>query len=61
MPDWIDTLSAHGRAEWYALLQEMGLNYGQRKKMLEINTRLEEIDEIDRLMRQAPGEDKSVQ
>ena len=58
--DWVDCLSDHGRAEWYTLLREMGLAYGQRKAMLEINTKLETAEnEIPRLMALRPGEDKS--
>ena len=58
--DWVDCLSDHGRAEWYALLHETGLAYGQRKAMLEINTKLETAEnEIPRLMALRPGEDKS--
>ena len=58
MPDFVETLNDHGRAEWYKLLQEMGLAYGQKKKMIEINTKLEEVESIDKIMRQVPGQDK---
>jgi hypothetical protein len=59
LPDFLDCLTDQARAEWYVLMQNLGMAYGQRKKMLEINTKLEGIEEIDHILRQQPGEDKS--
>jgi hypothetical protein len=59
MPDFLDCLTDQARAEWYVLMQNLGMAYGQRKKMLEINTKLEDVENIDKIMRQVPGQDKS--
>jgi hypothetical protein len=59
MPDFLDCLTDQARAEWYVLMQGLGMAYGQRKKMLEINTKMEDVENIDKIMRQVPGQDKS--
>lgn len=59
MPDFLDCLTDQARAEWYVLMQNLGMAYGQRKKMIEINTKLEDVENIDKIMRQVPGQDKS--
>jgi hypothetical protein len=59
MPDFLDCLTDQARAEWYVLMQNLGMAYGQRKKMIEVNAKLEDIESIQRQMTLKPGEDKS--
>jgi len=57
MPEWIDSLSDHGRQAWYSLLQSMVMAYRKKdkKQMVEISAKLESVEEIGSLIRQQPG------
>lgn len=59
MPDFLDCLTDQARAEWYVLMQNLGMAYGQRKKMIEVNTKMESIEDVAKIMQLRPGEDKS--
>lgn len=53
-----DNMTDKARITWYALMREMGIEYGRRKKMIEINTKLENIEDVAKIMTRQPGEDK---
>ncbi len=61
MNSFIDCLTDESRAIWYALMHEMGLVYKSKdkKRMVEINTKLEDIEEIAVLMTESPVEYKT--
>lgn len=59
MPDFLDSLSDHGRAQWYRLLQQLGIAYKARdKRTVELSAKLEDLEEISKLMAQAPRRSK---
>jgi len=60
MPDFLDSLSDHGRAQWYQLLQELGIAYKAKDKQrtVSVSAKLEDIEEIGKLMAQAPRRSK---
>lgn len=60
MPKFTDCLTENARAEWYVLMKESGLAYGT-EKMIEINTKLEELEEIKEIMAQAPNTDRRAE
>jgi hypothetical protein len=62
LTDNMNTDRARARAEWYALMKEYGLVYKARNKqrMVEINTRLEKLEDIPKIMQAVPGFDKEA-
>jgi hypothetical protein len=58
--DFLDCLTDHGRAELYRLMKVLGMAYKPKPyKMVTVSGKLETPAEIGKIMRQAPGKDKS--
>ena len=60
MPKFTDAMTSESLARWYTLMHEMGIAYKAHdtKRMIEINTELEDIEDIAKEMVIIPGFDR---
>jgi hypothetical protein len=60
MKEFLDCLTDHGRTELYRLMKVLGMAYKPKPdKMVTVSGKIETPTEIAKIMRQAPGKDKS--
>jgi hypothetical protein len=58
--DFMDALTDHGRAQLYQIMKVLGMAYNPKpRKPVEVSGKMEPVEKIEQLMRQAPGQDKS--
>lgn len=58
--DFMDALTDHGRAQLFQIMKVLGMAYKPKpRKPVEVSGKLEPVEKIEQLMRQAPGSDKS--
>jgi len=58
--DFVDCLTDHGRAQLYQIMMVLGMAYKPKpRKPVEVSGKIEPVEKIEQLMRQAPGSDKS--
>jgi hypothetical protein len=60
MTEFMDALTDHGRAQLYQIMKVLGMAYKPKpRKPLEVLGKIEDPQEIERIMSMPPGKDKT--
>ena len=60
MPEFMDTLTDHGRAQLFQIMKMLGMAYKPKpRKSVEVVGKMENLEGVAKIMSMPPGKDKT--